>query len=148
MIKIKLVELNKKEVHEAIQALEAINLKAKASYKVGKFARSVKKEMEVFQEEANKISARFNEEHPAIKNKELLREEGMTDSELFDKWEKMLAEINTEFSKEMDELMDEEITIEVSPLELDEIGDKEVPPIVFEWLPFFIVDVSGIENKE
>lgn len=125
MIKIKLGELvNSTEV---LQKLSQTELKAKLSWAVTKLLKAADKEMQDFNEARMNLIQKYGEKD---ENGELITDENKNC--------KIPEAGLQEFSAELNELVETEIEINVNPLNIDDLEDKEFTPAEMAILEPFI----------
>lgn len=125
MIKIKLGELvNSTEV---LQKLSQTELKAKLSWSVTKLLKAADKEMQDFNEARMNLIQKYGEKD---ENGELITDENKNC--------KIPEAGLQEFSAELNELVETEIEINVNPLNIDDLEDKEFTPAEMAILEPFI----------
>lgn len=125
MIKIKLGELvNSTEV---LQKLSQTELKAKLSWAVTKLLKAADKEMQDFNEARMNLIQKYGEKD---ENGELITDENKNCK---------IPEAGLQkFSAELNELVETEIEINVNPLNIDDLEDKEFTPAEMAILEPFI----------
>lgn len=125
MIKIKLGELvNSTEV---LQKLSQTELKAKLSWSVTKLLKAADKEMQDFNEARMNLIQKYGEKD---ENGELITDENKNC--------KIPEAGLQEFSTELNELVETEIEINVNPLNIDDLADKEFTPAEMAILEPFV----------
>ena len=125
MIKIKLGDLvNSTEV---LQKLSQTELKAKLSWSVTKLLKAADKEMQDFNEARMNLIRKYGEKD---ENGELIMDQNKNC--------KIPEAGLQEFSAELNELMETEIEINVNPLNIDGLEDKEFTPAEMAILEPFI----------
>lgn len=112
MIKIKLGELPK--VVESLVSLHKRDFKAKTSYRIARLSKKIFNEFEILNVERMKLIEKYGLKD---ENGKLITTDGHY------QFEDLKA-----FEKEIKELFESEIQLDIEPLSIDDFGDTEVSP--------------------
>ena len=128
MIKVKISDLLNGT--EALQKLAGTDLKAKVAWQVGKLIKAAEAEMQSFNTTRVELIKKYGEKNES--GELITDDEGNC---------KINGEKVTDFSNELNDLINQEVELNASKLNMDEIGDVNFTPTEMVGLePFFYIE--------
>lgn len=125
MIKVKISDLLNST--DALQKLAGTELKAKLAWQVGRILKAADTEIQSFNDTRMNLIKKYGEKD---ESGELITDEKGNC--------KIPNEVLNEFSNELNELVDSEVEINVNPIAIDNLTDKEFTPAEMSQLEVFI----------